>query len=50
MRALLEGAGFVDVRVETAFEMAKQVETEPGSGVVGPVVVFPFLICEGRRV
>lgn len=47
---VLEAAGFVDVRVETAFEMGKKVETEPGSGVLGPVVVFPFLICEGTKV
>ncbi|KAH6632454.1 S-adenosyl-L-methionine-dependent methyltransferase [Chaetomium tenue] len=49
MREVLEGAGFVDVKVERAFEMGKEVETEPGSGVLGPAVVFPFLICEGRR-
>ncbi|KAH6855943.1 S-adenosyl-L-methionine-dependent methyltransferase [Chaetomium sp. MPI-CAGE-AT-0009] len=50
IRAVMEGVGFADVRVETAFEMEKAVETEPGSGVLGPVVVFPFLICEGTRV
>ncbi len=50
MRGILEGAGFVEVRVERAFEMEKVVETEPGSGVLGPVVVFPFLICEGTKV
>ncbi|KAG7287223.1 hypothetical protein NEMBOFW57_006729 [Staphylotrichum longicolle] len=49
IRRVLEEAGFVDVKVETAFEMAKKVETEPGSGVMGPEVVFPFLICEGTR-
>lgn len=49
IREVMEGAGFVDVKVETAFEMAKEVETEPGSGVLGPVVVFPFLVCEGTR-
>ncbi|GAB1316499.1 hypothetical protein MFIFM68171_06709 [Madurella fahalii] len=49
MRRVLETAGFVEVKVERAFEMAKKVETEPGSGVLGPEVVFPFLICEGRR-
>ena len=49
IREVMEGAGFVDVRVQTAFEMAKEVETEPGSGVLGLVVVFPFLICEGTR-
>jgi 2-polyprenyl-3-methyl-5-hydroxy-6-metoxy-1,4-benzoquinol methylase len=48
-RGLLEGAGFVDVLVERAFEMEKEVETEPGSGVLGPMVVFPFLICTGRK-
>jgi hypothetical protein len=49
IREVMEGVGFVDVKVETAFEMEKAVETEPGSGVLGPVVVFPFLICEGTR-
>ncbi|KAL2018673.1 hypothetical protein VTK56DRAFT_508 [Thermocarpiscus australiensis] len=49
MRRVLEEAGFREVRVERAFELEKQVETEPGSGVLGPVMVFPFLICEGRR-
>jgi SAM-dependent methyltransferase len=50
IRRVLEGAGFEEVRVETAFEMGKKVETQPGSGVLGPVVVFPFLICEGTKV
>ncbi|KAK4154951.1 S-adenosyl-L-methionine-dependent methyltransferase [Chaetomidium leptoderma] len=49
IRSVLEEAGFGDVKVETAFEMEKKVETEPGSGVMGPVVMFPFLICEGTR-
>ncbi|KAL1843213.1 hypothetical protein VTJ49DRAFT_2764 [Mycothermus thermophilus] len=49
MQALLEEVGFVDVSVETAFELEKKVETEPGSGVMGPTVVFPFLICQGRK-
>ncbi|KAK3294184.1 S-adenosyl-L-methionine-dependent methyltransferase [Chaetomium fimeti] len=50
IRAVMEGVGFAGVRVERAFEMEKAVETEPGSGVLGPVVVFPFLICEGTKV
>ncbi|KAK1752211.1 S-adenosyl-L-methionine-dependent methyltransferase [Echria macrotheca] len=49
VRAWLEGAGFVDVRVETAFEMEKKVETEPGSGVIEHDMVFPFLICWGTK-
>ncbi|KAK3687948.1 S-adenosyl-L-methionine-dependent methyltransferase [Podospora appendiculata] len=49
MQELLVQAGFVDVVVETAFEMEKLVETEPGSGVKGPTMIFPFLICIGRR-
>ncbi|KXX74012.1 Malonyl-[acyl-carrier protein] O-methyltransferase [Madurella mycetomatis] len=49
MKRVLEAAGFVEVKVERAFEMAKKVETEPGSGVLGPEMLFPFLICEGRR-
>ncbi|KAL2193360.1 S-adenosyl-L-methionine-dependent methyltransferase [Corynascus similis CBS 632.67] len=49
IKRVLEEAGFVDVKVETSFEMEKAVETEPGSGVMGPVMVFPFLICEGTK-
>ncbi|OIW26298.1 S-adenosyl-L-methionine-dependent methyltransferase [Coniochaeta ligniaria NRRL 30616] len=49
MEALLLRAGFVDVRVETAFKMDKTVETEPGSGVKGPTMTFPFLICIGKK-
>ncbi|KAL2121336.1 hypothetical protein VTJ04DRAFT_5363 [Mycothermus thermophilus] len=49
MRRILEEAGFAEVSVETAFEMEKKVETEPGSGVFGPTMVFPFLICQGTK-
>ncbi|EGS21869.1 uncharacterized protein CTHT_0037410 [Thermochaetoides thermophila DSM 1495] len=49
IKTVLEEAGFVDVKIETAFELEKQVETEPGSGVMGPTMVFPFLICEGTK-
>lgn len=49
IRGLLEGAGFEEVSVETAFELEKKVETEPGSGVMEREMVFPFLICEGRK-
>ncbi|KAL2267340.1 hypothetical protein VTJ83DRAFT_4617 [Remersonia thermophila] len=49
MQALLEEAGFADVSVETAFALEKKVETEPGSGVMGPSMVFPFLICQGKK-
>lgn len=49
MEALLKEVGFVDVAVETAFQMEKAVETEPGSGVMGPTMIFPFLICMGRK-
>jgi hypothetical protein len=49
MRTLLEGAGFVGVSVETAFEMEKGVESVPGEGVKGEKMVFPFLICTGRK-
>lgn len=50
IRRVLEEAGFGEVKVETAFEMGKEVETEPGSGVMGEEMVFPFLICEGTKV
>ncbi|KAB5533455.1 S-adenosyl-L-methionine-dependent methyltransferase [Coniochaeta sp. 2T2.1] len=46
---LLKRAGFVDVRIETAFNMDKAVETEPGSEDMGPIMTFPFLICTGRK-
>ncbi|KAE9367033.1 hypothetical protein N431DRAFT_429794 [Stipitochalara longipes BDJ] len=50
---LLEEAGFVDVKVETAFEMEKWVEASPGAGVIkgegGTRMKFPFLICMGRK-
>jgi len=49
MESLLSKVGFVDVEVETAFEMEKAVETEPGSGVMGPRMTFPFLMCMGKR-
>lgn len=49
MRKLLEDAGFVDIKVEVAFELEKPVETLPGSGAMGPNMTFPFLACEGRR-
>jgi SAM-dependent methyltransferase len=53
VRGLLETAGFVDVRVQTAFEMEKWVEASPGAGVIqgeaGTKMKFPFLICIGRK-
>ncbi|KAJ9139300.1 S-adenosyl-L-methionine-dependent methyltransferase [Coniochaeta hoffmannii] len=49
MEALLLQAGFADVRVETAFEMDKAIETELGSGVNGPTMTFPFLVCMGKK-
>ncbi|KAF8849034.1 S-adenosyl-L-methionine-dependent methyltransferase [Acephala macrosclerotiorum] len=52
-RGMLKEAGFVDVRIETAFEMEKYVEATPGAGVVkgegGTKMEFPFLICLGRK-
>jgi SAM-dependent methyltransferase len=53
VRVMLEEAGFVDVRIETAFEMEKWVEATPGAGVIkgegGTKMKFPFLICMGWR-
>jgi len=50
---MLEGAEFVNVMVETAFEMEKWVEASPGAGVIkgegGAKMKFPFLICMGRK-
>lgn len=46
---LLKSAGFEDVKVETAFEMEKAVESEPGKGDSGKLMAFPFLICQGRK-
>lgn len=50
MKGLLSDAGFVDVKVETAFEMEKDIEVKPGEGVVkGHKMTFPFLICTGKK-
>ncbi|KAK4188246.1 S-adenosyl-L-methionine-dependent methyltransferase [Podospora australis] len=50
IRRILEEAGFKDVKVETAFEMEKAVETTPGSGETGgDLMTFPFLVCEGTK-
>lgn len=50
---LLKAAGFVDVKVETAFEMEKWVEASPGAGVIkgegGTKMKFPFIICMGMK-
>ncbi|KAK0726245.1 S-adenosyl-L-methionine-dependent methyltransferase [Apiosordaria backusii] len=48
---IIEGAGFEGVTVETAFELPKRVESEPGKGDIesGPTMVFPFLICSGVK-
>jgi SAM-dependent methyltransferase len=54
MERLMKEAGFVDVQVEKGFELEKGVERTPGEGVVkgdgGMKMVFPFLICVGRKV
>lgn len=53
VKMMLEQAGFVDVKIEAAFEMGKFVEESPGKGVVrgegGTKMLFPFLICLGRK-
>jgi SAM-dependent methyltransferase len=53
VEALLEEAGFVNVKVETAFEMEKWVEASPGAGVIkgegGTRMKFTFLICMGVK-
>ncbi|KAK3989392.1 S-adenosyl-L-methionine-dependent methyltransferase [Cladorrhinum sp. PSN332] len=46
---LLREVGFQDVKVETAFEMEKAVESEPGNGDGTYLMSFPFLICQGKR-
>ncbi|KAI8931977.1 hypothetical protein NX059_010873 [Plenodomus lindquistii] len=45
--ALLEKAGFKDVRIEEAFVLRKEVEAEDGKPV--REMGFPFLICLGRK-
>ncbi|KAK3399913.1 S-adenosyl-L-methionine-dependent methyltransferase [Sordaria brevicollis] len=52
MEEILRGVGFEDVKVERGFVLQKRVESEPGKGDMesGPVMEFPFLVCEGRRV
>ena len=49
MEVMLKDAGFVDVKIETAFEMQKGVESVPGGGVKDEQMGFPFLICMGRK-
>jgi len=53
VKKLLMGAGFVDVRIETAFVLEKGVEKTPGAGVIkgegGEKMAFPFLICLGKK-
>jgi hypothetical protein len=49
---ILKDAGFVDVRIETAFEMEKAVEKIPGKGLEEnnkEMMIFPFLICLGKK-
>lgn len=49
---LLKEAGFADVRIETAFVMDKKVEKVSGKGLGednSEIMVFPFLICMGRK-
>lgn len=49
METMLKDAGFVDVKIETAFEMEKGIESVPGGGVKDEKMAFPFLICMGRK-
>lgn len=49
IQKILEEVGFRDVKVETAFEMEKAVETAPGSGDLKELMTFPFLVCEGTK-
>jgi SAM-dependent methyltransferase len=53
VKMLLKNAGFVDIKIETAFEMEREVETTPGEGVVkgenGSKMTFPFLICMAKK-
>lgn len=49
MEDLLREAGFEGVKVETAFELDKAVETEPGNGEMRDTMTFPFLICIGNK-
>lgn len=51
IQKIIEEAGFESVTVETAFELPKRVESEPGKGDIesGPTKVFPFLICSGTK-
>ena len=47
MEIMINGTGFYQVKVETAFTFTKEVEDEDG----GPKkeMSFPFLICMGRK-
>jgi hypothetical protein len=49
---LLQQAGFVDVNVETAFGIEKDVESILGGGMGEgntQKMTFPFLICMGKK-
>jgi SAM-dependent methyltransferase len=47
VKSQLKEAGFVDIRVETAFEMEKAIETEKGPKT--GKMIFPFLICMAKK-
>ncbi|KAF2427410.1 methyltransferase type 11 [Tothia fuscella] len=49
MEKLIKEAGFVDVRVEEAWRMEKEVEGATGGDGEVEVMEFPFLICLGRK-
>ncbi|KAK4223002.1 S-adenosyl-L-methionine-dependent methyltransferase [Podospora fimiseda] len=49
IEGVLKDAGFQDTKVETAFEMEKAVESEPGKGDGTHLMNFPFLICQARK-
>lgn len=47
VKSQLKEAGFVDIRVETAFAMEKAIETEQGPKTGR--MTFPFLICMAKK-
>jgi len=47
IRTLIKGAGFENVKVETAYVFSKKVEAEGESPET--TMEFPFLICLGRK-
>ena len=45
----LADAGFTDIKVEVAFELKKEVDSEEGMEELSGEMAFPFLMCFGVK-